>query len=116
MVGVISNSLIIALIFNLIAILLAACACINSVMILNLQNNPELKIEGIVSVTIILLLSYASNLIAAYNYKKFFAKQQKYKYASNLILAGALMSLIPVGEVLILIGWLLIAINLIMSK
>ncbi len=110
-----SNRLIKALFFNFIAIILAACASINSILILSI-NNQNLKIEGLVSVSILLILSYIINLISAYHYKHFFSKELKTLYISNLILTGTIITLIPVGEVLILIGWLLIAINLIMSK
>ena len=115
MTAVVSNRIVVAIFFNLVSILLSASACIHSVIIMNLQNEA-LKIESMLSTATILLLAYAANIIAAYNYKQFFAQNEKYKRATNMIFAGALMSLLPIGEALILVGWLMIALNFFFNR
>jgi uncharacterized membrane protein len=115
MTAAVSKNILIALFFNVVSILLAASACIYSVIFTNLQNEA-LKIESILSTAVILILAYIANIIAAYFYKQFFSQNQKYQKASKLIFAGAIMSIVPVGEALILVGWLLVALNFLMHR
>ncbi len=102
---------IIAILSNFVALILAGIASILSFTIFELKDfNTQLQL--LLSTSSLLLLTLLSSIIATYNYKELLSQNkalQENKFLNFLI------SILPLGELVVLIVWLFIAVRLLIG-
>jgi len=102
---------IIAILSNFIALILAGIAFILTFVMFELEDFTT-QLQLLLSTSSLLLLTLLSSIVATYNYKELLSQN---KNLQNNKFLNFLISILPIGEFIVLLVWLFIAVRLLMG-